>query len=66
MTNTGEVRGPQAGRTVASDVEDLKRDFRNLTAKTTDAVTQEVEEHPLRSLMVALGIGFIGGLFARR
>jgi ElaB/YqjD/DUF883 family membrane-anchored ribosome-binding protein len=51
---------------LTGDIEGLKRDFRNLSAKTADAVTQEVGEHPLRSLIVALGIGFIGGLFVRR
>jgi hypothetical protein len=51
--------------TLSRDVESLKDEFRNLTKTAKASLVQQVEMSPLKSILIACGIGFLSSRLIR-
>jgi hypothetical protein len=65
MAPEGDNGSSAALDSIASDLDTLKADIANLTEKVRVMITQRVEERPLTILLLALGIGLLGGRMSR-
>jgi hypothetical protein len=65
MAPDGDNGTSAALDSIASDLEALKTDIANLTEKVRVMIGQRVEERPVTILLLALGIGLLGGRMSR-
>jgi hypothetical protein len=65
MAPEGDNGTSAALDSIARDLEALKADIANLTEKVRVMIAQRVEERPVTILLLALGIGLLGGRMFR-
>jgi hypothetical protein len=65
MAPEGDNGTSAALDSIASDLEALKADIANLTEKVRVMIAQRVAERPVAILLLAFGIGLLGGRMSR-